>query len=83
MFVKLTFYSICHIDEDRWLSGSHSLFPSQPLQQAQLVFPSALCSASVLLINLLDDTAINEHGTAGNSYNFHDTCLEIIRIMLT
>ncbi|CAH8647605.1 unnamed protein product [Schistosoma bovis] len=58
---------IAHDDEDRWLSGSHSLFPSQPLQQAQLVFPSALCSASVLLINLLDDTAINEHGTAVNT----------------
>ncbi|CAH8674278.1 unnamed protein product [Schistosoma rodhaini] len=58
---------IAHDDEDRWLSGFHSLFPSQPLQQAQLVFPSALCSASVLLINLLDDTAINEHGTAVNT----------------
>ncbi|XP_018654349.1 hypothetical protein Smp_174230 [Schistosoma mansoni] len=54
-------------NEDRWLNGFHSLFPSQPLQQAQLVFPSALCSASVLLINLLDDTAINEHGTAVNT----------------
>ncbi|KAK4476002.1 hypothetical protein MN116_001236 [Schistosoma mekongi] len=58
---------LAHDDEDRWLGGFHSLFPSQPLQQAQLVFPSALCSASVPLIHLLDDTALNEHGTAVNT----------------
>nr|CAH8869810.1 unnamed protein product [Trichobilharzia regenti] len=58
---------VAHDDEDRWLSGFHSLFPSQPLQQAQMVFPSALCSASVSLIHLLDDTAINEHGIAVNT----------------
>ncbi|KAH8865931.1 Protein unc-80 like [Schistosoma japonicum] len=58
---------LAHDDDDRWLSGFHSLFPSQPLQQAQLVFPSALCSASVPLIHLLDDTALNEHGTAVNT----------------
>ncbi|CAH8584739.1 unnamed protein product [Schistosoma turkestanicum] len=58
---------IAHDDEDRWLGGFPSLFPSQPLQQAQLVFPSALGSASISLINLLDDTTINEHGNAVNT----------------
>uniref|UniRef100_A0A183ALS2 Rho-GAP domain-containing protein n=1 Tax=Echinostoma caproni TaxID=27848 RepID=A0A183ALS2_9TREM len=54
--------AVTHDDEDR--GGTHSLFPSQPLQQAQCIFPSALCAATVPLIHLLDDTSVNEQGMA-------------------
>ncbi|TPP63105.1 hypothetical protein FGIG_03319 [Fasciola gigantica] len=56
--------AVNHDDEDR--GGTHSLFPSQPLQQAQSIFPSALCAATVPLIHLLDDTSVNEQGMAAN-----------------
>ncbi|KAF8565275.1 hypothetical protein P879_07926 [Paragonimus westermani] len=59
--------ALTHDDDDRGYGGWHSLFPTQPLQQAQYIFPSALCAATVLLIHLLDDTAVNDQGIAVNT----------------
>ncbi|CAL8087525.1 unnamed protein product [Calicophoron daubneyi] len=59
--------AITHDEDERIFGGSHSLFPSQPLQQAQYIFPSALCAATVPLIHLLDDTSVNDQGAAVNT----------------
>ncbi|KAF6779228.1 hypothetical protein AHF37_01155, partial [Paragonimus kellicotti] len=59
--------ALAHDDDDRGCGGWHSLVPTQPLQQAQYIFPSALCAATVLLIHLLDDTAVNDQGVAVNT----------------
>lgn len=37
---------------------------SQPLQTAQVLFPSCLCSAIVAIVDLLDDSALTTDGVA-------------------
>lgn len=41
-----------------------SRIASQPLQTAQVLFPSCLCSAIVAIVDLLDDSAITPDGVA-------------------
>ncbi|TGZ66684.1 hypothetical protein CRM22_005205 [Opisthorchis felineus] len=57
--------------DDRTSGMIPPLFPPQPLQQAQYIFPSALCAATVPLIHLLDDSSVNDDGIAVSTIAEH------------
>lgn len=63
MVLSKQFFSRPLADEEGMVTGLP--VPSQPLQQAQSVFPSSICSAVVNIIHLLDDVEVNSDGVSG------------------
>lgn len=51
-------------EEDPEDMGLADRLPTHHLQVAQPIFTSAMCSASLTIINLLNDSQVNENGNA-------------------